>query len=342
MPTYNIRWTKAVSEQWEYSKIEGRMNRTQRQNHKDENIGLVFNVQKFSLHDGRGIRTLIFLKGCPLRCGWCSNPEGQSYSPEFAYNPEKCIGISECGRCIQVCKEGAVKENNDGKILINRKLCNNCGECADDCPSKAMVLFGEYMHVDEVIKVADEDSGFYVRSGGGLTIGGGEPLSQATFAARLFQTAQSRGLDTALETSGYCNWEDLEKVCDSVNQVFFDIKTMDPDKHKGYTGVSNELILENFQKLCMTFPEISIVVRTPIIRGFNDSIEDIKVIVDFLNEIARPTNYELLSYHGFGESKYHPLGRKYQYSEFRPPTQEHMNSLREVVVKKNTHRPIAR
>jgi len=198
-----------------------------------------------------------------------------------------------------------------------------------------MVLFGEYMHVDEVIKIADEDSGFYVRSGGGLTIGGGEPLSQAIFAARLFQKAQSHGLDTALETSGYCNWEDLEKVCGSLNQIFFDIKTMDTVKHKGYTGVSNELILENFQKLCMTFPEISIVVRTPIILGFNDSIEDIKVIVDFLNEIARPTNYELLSYHGFGESKYHPLGRKYQYSEFKSPTQKHMNSLKEVV-KKNT------
>jgi len=122
VPTYNIRWTKAVSEQWEYSKIEERMNRTQRQNHKYENIGLVFNVQKFSIHDGKGIRTLIFLKGCPLRCGWCSNPEGQSYSPELAYNPEKCIGISECGRCIQVCKEGAIEKNIDGKILVDRKL----------------------------------------------------------------------------------------------------------------------------------------------------------------------------------------------------------------------------
>ncbi len=314
-----------------HDRIERRVSWTQRQNHKDENLGLVFDVQKFSLHDGNGIRTLIFLKGCPLRCWWCSNPEGQSYSFELGYRAEKCIGLVECGRCMLACKEKAIQKGDDGKAMIERRLCNNCGRCVDDCPSKAMTLFGEYIHVDEALKVVEEDSGFYARSGGGLTIGGGEPLSQANFVARLLQKAQSRGLNTALETSGYCSWKDLEIVCRFANQIFFDIKSMDSYKHKTYTGVTNELILENFQKLCRTFSEISIVVRTPVIPGFSDSIEDIKVIVDFLNEIARPTNYELLPYHGFGEPKYHTLGKKYRYPDLRPPSEEHMNSLRDAV-----------
>lgn len=307
------------------------MNRISRQNRKYKNLGLIFDIQKYSLHDGRGIRSLIFLKGCPLRCGWCSNPEGQSFFSELAYKEDKCIGIFECGRCIPACKEQAIQKGNDGKIVVQRSLCNNCGGCVDNCPSKAMALFGKYMSVDEVIKIVEEDSGFYARSGGGLTIGGGEPLSQAGFVTRLLRTAQSRGLDTALETSGYCDWEDLENVCGFVNQIFFDIKTMDPYKHKTYTGVSNHLILENFQKLYSKFPEISIVVRTPVIPGFNDSTEDIKAVVDFLNKVTKPINYELLPYHGFGEPKYRSLDKKYQYSGIQPPTEEHMNSLRETV-----------
>ena len=158
-------------------------------NKGEEDSGLIFNVQKFSLHDGTGIRTLVFFKGCPLKCRWCSNPEGQSYSPELAFNANKCIGTAECDWCMRVCKLEAIREGADGKIEIDRNACDNCGECAEACPSKALELFGKYMTVDEVISVVEEDSGFYARSGGGLTLSGGEPLSQAEFAARLLKTA---------------------------------------------------------------------------------------------------------------------------------------------------------
>ncbi|UCD59240.1 MAG: glycyl-radical enzyme activating protein [Candidatus Hydrogenedentota bacterium] len=301
------------------------------QNQRDDNLGLVFNIQKFSLHDGSGIRTLIFLKGCPLVCEWCSNPEGQSFSPELAYNADKCIGTTECDRCLQVCKTEAVRVRDGGKVEIDRKSCTNCGECVDACPSKALELFGKYMSVDDVIGAVEEDSGFYARSGGGLTLSGGEPLSQPGFVGRLLKTAQSRGIDTAIETSGVCDWTDLKGVCGYVNHIFFDIKSLDPEKHKRATGVDNELILNNFHRLCKSFPETSIVVRTPVIPGFNDSPGDIKAIADFLNAAPGSPAYELLPYHAFGGPKYQQLGKEYALQHLKPPPQEHMTALREII-----------
>ena len=233
--------------------------------------GLIFNIQRFSLHDGSGIRTLVFLKGCPLECKWCSNPEGQSRSRELAYNTNKCISTKECDRCRQACEKGVIKEGGEAKIRIDRRLCNNCGDCVAACPAQALELFGKYMSVDEVIKVVEEDSSFYARSGGGLTLSGGEPLSQAAFVIELLETAQGRGIDTALETSGVCDWKDLEVSCGHLNQVFFDIKSVNGGKHKAATAVDNKIILENFQRLRRSYPQLSITVRTPLIPGFNDS-----------------------------------------------------------------------
>ena len=164
--------------------------------------GLVFNIQKFSLHDGAGIRTLVFLKGCPLTCRWCSNPEGQSFSPELAYNIEKCIGLTECDRCIGACGRNAVMRGENGRIRIERELCDQCGKCADVCPSRALEMVGRYMTPGEVVNTVEEDGGFYVRSGGGLTLSGGETLSQPEFACNILKTAKRRGLNTAVETSG--------------------------------------------------------------------------------------------------------------------------------------------
>jgi len=289
---------------------------------------LIFNIQKFSLHDGAGIRTLVFFKGCPLACKWCSNPEGQSYAPEIAYKISKCIGMSECGLCSRACKNEAIRADNDGKAQIGRCLCDNCGECAEACPSKALDVMGKRMTPEEIIKIVEQDSAFYARSGGGLTLSGGEPISHAAFAINLLETAKSRGIDTALETSGYCKWADMEAVCKYANQLFFDIKSMDSDKHWQWTRVGNELILENFGKLVKTFPKLPLIVRTPVIPGFNDTPEDIARIQEFLGETAPHAQYELLAYHRFGEPKYEQLGKRYELEGLEPPSQEFMAQLR--------------
>ena len=293
--------------------------------------GLVFNIQKFSVHDGAGIRTLIFLKGCPLACDWCSNPEGQSYSQELAYNADKCIGVSECDFCRRVCEPNAIRVRDDGKVDIDRTACTECGNCVEACPSRALELFGTYMSVDEVIKVVEEDSSFYARSGGGLTLSGGEPVSQAQFVVELLKAAAGRGIDTALETSGLCNWNDLEEICRHVNQVFYDIKSMDAEKHKRATGVDNRPILENFRRLRETFPDLPVIVRTPVVPGFNDSPDDIKAIADFLDRVAPSAEYELLAYHRFGEPKYHQLGKQYPLPDLEPPAKEDMEKLRAAI-----------
>ncbi|MBI4765423.1 MAG: glycyl-radical enzyme activating protein [Deltaproteobacteria bacterium] len=204
--------------------------------------GLVFNIQKFSLHDGKGIRTLVFLKGCPLRCKWCSNPESQNRDPELAYNANKCIGVKACGWCIEACERAAIYQRDDGKMGVDRLLCNNCGHCLDVCPSKAFELFGQILSADEIIKMVEDDSVFYARSGGGLTLGGGDPVFQPVFAANLLRTAQTKGIDTAIETAGHCRWEDLKNIGRYSGTIFFDLKSMDPLKHRQGVGVDNNLI----------------------------------------------------------------------------------------------------
>lgn len=299
-------------------------------NHGDKNKGLVFNIQKFSLHDGAGIRTLVFLKGCPLSCTWCSNPEGQSFLPELTYNVEKCIGTVECDACKNVCTKNAVQEDENKKIKIIRNKCDNCGDCADACPSKALEMTGIYMSAEEVIKTVEEDGSFYVRSGGGITLSGGEPLCQAEFACEILKTAKTRGLNTAMETSGLCSWDAVEAVVSNVDHIFYDIKSMDPLKHKEVTGVENEPILENYKKLCRFFPELKITVRTPIIPGVNDSVLDIEAILRFIKSTGKLADYELLPYHQFGESKYHKLGKTYPMSGVTPPDEAKMKRLKQI------------
>ena len=293
---------------------------------KDQNLGLVFNIQKFSVHDGPGIRTMVFLKGCPLRCQWCANPESQHSYPDVLYNSNRCIGTGECGYCLKACNTGAITDL-DGKVVINRELCTHCGDCAEVCPAKAVEICGGPKTVDEVLDIIEEDSTFYTRSGGGITLSGGEPLSQADFACKLLNEAKQRGLDTAIETTGFTEWENLEKVLKYVDTVYYDIKCMDSLKHRKYTGVSNEKILHNFEKICSEFPDIAIRVRTPIIPGFNDTEKDITAIVDFIKGISRHIDYEILPYHRFGESKYTSLGRTYPLSGVPTLEQEKLMEL---------------
>ncbi len=311
------------------------MSQTSRENGpaQDEPVrGLIFNIQKFSLHDGSGIRTLVFLKGCPLTCQWCANPEGQSYAPELACRPDKCIGTSECDRCVKVCEVDAIRLGEDGRVEISRELCTDCGKCVDACPSKALELFGTWMSVDELIRVVEEDSSFYARSGGGVTLSGGEPLAQTDFVLAFLEKARARGLDTTLETSGLGKWEDLEQVCRLVNHVFFDIKILDPAKHEEGAGVGNERILQNISKLSETFPDLPVTVRTPVVPGFNDAPEDIRAIADFLDRLpGLRVEYELLPYHRLGESKYSQLGKTYPLEGLEPPPKEHIDDLRQLL-----------
>jgi len=293
---------------------------------KDQNSGLVFNIQKFSVHDGPGIRTMVFLKGCPLRCQWCSNPESQHNYPEMLYNRNKCIGTGECGYCLKACNTGAITEV-EGKVAINRELCTHCGDCAEVCPAKAVEICGSAMTVDEVLNVVEEDNIFYTRSGGGITLSGGEPLVQADFASKLLQEAKLRGMDTAIETTGFTKWENIEKVLRFLDTVYFDLKCMDSEKHKKHTGVPNEKILDNFKKICTKFPDTPIIVRTPVIPGFNDTEEDILAIANFIKETSGHIYYELLGYHRFGESKYTSLGRTYFLSSVPTLKQEKLMEL---------------
>jgi pyruvate formate lyase activating enzyme len=263
---------------------------------------------------------------------WCSNPEGRSSSVELAYGCDRCIGTDECDRCVAICLEEAITQGEDGKVTIDRSGCDVCGDCAYVCPSNALEVSGDWVEVDEVLRIVEEDDAFYARSGGGLTLSGGEPLAQGKFACALLEAAKARGIDTAVETSGLCNWNTLKRAASLTNRLFFDIKCRDSDKHERVAGVPNEKILDNFQRLRAELPDLDVVVRTPVIPGINDTKTEIEAIAEFVNEVGGASAYELLPYHGFGEPKYTKLGKHYRLSHLRPPHSARMTELREVAV----------
>ena len=296
--------------------------------------GLLFNIQRLSTHDGPGIRNLVFLKGCPLRCLWCSNPESQHPRPELATRLSRCLGADDCGLCLQACKPGAMRRRNDGRIEIDRKTCDNCGQCAQVCPADALTLHGTRYSVDEVVDKVEEDSFFFNRSGGGITVSGGDPILQAPFVEKLLRKCQERGIHTAVETTGFGSWEKLEKILKFADFVLYDIKCMDEEKHCKFTGVSNRLVLENLRKIPGRFPQTPIRVRTPVISGFNDTEEEIASIAEFASGLKTLESYELNPYHEFGASKYEQLGRKYSFENSIPPVKEKMDALKLVVKRK--------
>ncbi|MCR4667702.1 MAG: glycyl-radical enzyme activating protein [Desulfovibrio sp.] len=294
----------------------------------DENArGIVFNLQKFSVHDGEGIRTLVFLKGCPLRCQWCSNPESQSPKPEHAYNPARCLTAEKCGRCLSACTHGALELVN-GMIMFDIRKCVQCFECANACPTEAQKIYGQEMTVGMVLDKVERDGVFYARSGGGLTLSGGEALFQHEFTLALLRAAKRRHIDTAIETCGFYPYEYLEEACHSLNKLIIDIKCVDPEKHKAFTGVDNALILENFARVTKDFPDLPILARTPIIPGFNDTEEDIRAIRELIPNRAT-VEYELLPYHRMGQPKYGYLCRRYPF-EGKELDKAVMKKLREI------------
>lgn len=289
--------------------------------------GTVFNIQKFSVHDGEGIRTLVFLKGCPLHCLWCSNPESQNIKPEHAFNPSRCLSAQVCGRCLKVCPSGALGLV-EGIILHDRSRCTECMACVHACPSGAQSIYGESMSVEQVLNKVEEDGVFYHRSGGGMTLSGGEALTQHEFALALLREGKRHHINTTIETCGCYPYGHLYEACKHLDKLIFDIKSLNPVKHKEFTGVDNALILKNFTAVCEDFPYLPILVRTPVVPGFNDSDDDILAIREFIPR--RPNiEYELLTYHRMGQPKYSYLGRRYELDDVKAD-EARMEQLREL------------
>ena len=293
--------------------------------------GCVFNIQRYSIHDGAGIRTLVFLKGCPLRCLWCSNPESHKSGPELGFIESRCVGIGVCrGPCLAACPIAALYLNEQGKPSVDRQACNACGLCSEVCREDALKVVGREMSVDEVLAEVEKDRPFYRRSSGGVTLGGGEPLMQYRFTAELLESAQRVYLHTALETCGHAPWEHFEAVLKHVDLLYIDLKHMDPIRHKELTGKSNRLIIANLRKVLSVKPPQDVIVRVPVIPGYNDSIENLEDTAKFVAELGFRL-IELIPYHRFGVSKYTQYGMVYQLSGVDTIPQAYIDELRKMV-----------
>jgi pyruvate formate lyase activating enzyme len=294
--------------------------------------GRVLNIQRYSLHDGSGIRTLVFLKGCPLHCVWCSNPESQQHVPQLGFIASRCVGAGgQCGgACLAVCPVDALHLGAEDKPIVDRQVCDACGRCTVACPEGALEVVGRDMTVDEVIAEVEKDRPFYRRSGGGITIGGGEPLLQHHFTAALLEAAHDVYLHTALETSGFAAWDHFEPVLEHVDLLQIDFKHIDPSKHRELTGQSNELIIDNLRNVLSIKSPQDVVVRFPVIPGCNDAVETIREMAAFVNDLGF-TQIELIPYHKMGVSKYAQYGMAYPLLERESPSESEMDRLREVV-----------
>jgi pyruvate formate lyase activating enzyme len=266
--------------------------------------GIVFDIQKFSIHDGPGIRTTVFLKGCPLRCLWCHNPESQECEPEISLIPAKCIG---CGYCFKACPQGAHALGTDGSRVFRREGCRRCGACAEKCYAKALEKIGREMSVEEVIADVEKDRPFYETSGGGMTVSGGEPLFQFEFTLALLKEAKRRGLHTCVETSGFTPFDRLERIMPFVDLFLYDYKETDPARHQEYTGVPREIIIDNLIRLDQLGAKS--ILRCPIIPGLNARDDHFAGIADMANQLHNILEVNLMPYHPLGKSKSERIGK---------------------------------
>jgi pyruvate formate lyase activating enzyme len=266
--------------------------------------GRVFRIQRFSIHDGYGIRTTVFLKGCPLRCLWCHNPESQRFDVELAYKEEKCTG---CLNCIEVCSRRAIYwDYGNERLSIDYKLCNGCRECVEVCRNNALFLYGYDADAEDVIREVEKDSVFYRNSGGGVTFSGGEPYLQPNFLVKMLKLCKDRGISTAVDTSGYTSWKNIEESLDFVDFFLYDLKDYDNKRHLRFTGVDNRLIIKNLQKLLKS---AEVVIRIPFIPSCNFQSE--KDFHGFLKLLLKldAERVDVLPYHSLSRDKYRWLGR---------------------------------
>ena len=289
--------------------------------------GLIFDIDRFAVHDGPGIRMAVFMKGCEWACSWCHNPESQGRKQEIAYHETKCI---DCLTCINLCPEGALSFDPDQKIVIDRKRCTACGECVKGCYSEALKLFGQWIKVDELLGIALRDRIFYECSGGGVTLTGGEAALQADFAAHFLWACKRHGIHTAMETSGYSRWNRLKKSIVPVDLILYDLKVMDPKIHVEKIGVSNRLILNNLRRIRQLFPEKEIQIRVPCIPGISDTEENIRETSQFAGSLGI-TRLALLPYNETASAKYRWVGKVYPHDDWKTQSSAQMERLKIIV-----------
>ncbi|MDR2611135.1 MAG: glycyl-radical enzyme activating protein, partial [Clostridiales Family XIII bacterium] len=287
-----------------------------------EIVGTVFNVQRYSIDDGPGIRTTVFVKGCPLRCPWCSNPESQNPHPELLYRYTAC---THCGTCVKTCSdiENAVSMDDAGAIHIDREKCTVCGACVETCPSKALSITGEEKTTDEVMKTVLRDEVYY-EDGGGVTCSGGEILAQPEFVEEIFRRCKERGIHTNADTSGYGNSEAFRKILDVSDLCYFDVKVLDPERHKEIIGVPNDLIMANMKVLADS--GVQTVLRYPVVPGMTDDDANIDAIADTVKKLGRQDDWvvNILPYHRYGENKYASVGMVYPIPDVPDNTAENL------------------
>jgi len=289
------------------------------------NTGIIFDIKKFSIHDGPGIRTTVFLKGCPLSCGWCHNPEGQASQEELILRPDRCIA---CGACVEACDRGAIISDR-GIVLTSRERCAACGACVEVCYPGARELVGREVTVAEVVAEVERDRPFYDQSGGGVTLSGGEPLFQPAFLSELLKACKASDLHTVLDTCGFAPWEVMDRVREYVDLFLYDLKLMDEARHREITGVSNVPILRNLSRLSQEGHRV--ILRVPVIPGVNDDEPNLDQIARFAAALPSLRRVDLLPYHRIGRDKYQRLGKNCLMPEVDPPTRERVEEIADMV-----------
>ncbi|MBE0698802.1 MAG: glycyl-radical enzyme activating protein, partial [Anaerolineaceae bacterium] len=288
--------------------------------------GTIFDIRKFSLHDGPGIRTTVFFKGCPLSCWWCHNPESQSFQSDIMLWETRCIS---CGECVAHCLRGAIVkvEGVDGhtRFITNRGSCTRCGDCIEACTAEAREKVGRRVTVADVLRDVERDRAFYEESGGGVTFSGGEPLAQAEFLQALLEACRKVELHTAVDTSGYAPWSTFEKIIPLTDLFLYDVKLMDEAAHRRFTGVPNGLILSNLQALSARGARI--ILRLPVIPGINDGADNLREFGEFAARLPHLERVDLLPYHPSAEGKYERLDIAYALHDTQTPSAEHMQEI---------------
>ncbi len=297
--------------------------------------GNILRIERASIHDGSGLRTVVFFKGCPLNCSWCSTPESKHFEYEKGFAKELCLA---CGRCIEACPNDAISLSQDNRAVVtDRNLCDNCFSCADVCPSHAVKPYGTRMTVSAVMDEVRKDEIFFYHSGGGVTLSGGEPISQSSFAAALLEESKKLGINTTVESCLYGHFNSVEKLLPWLDTIYVDIKQMDGVIHREWTGQDNQLILDNLVEIDRSDSSPTIIVRVPLVPGFNDGDENLLATLQYCKGLSNLKSLEILPYHRLGIDTYRYLEQNYsQCSDIAPPTVERLSERIAFLKKQNS------